>query len=125
MRTLDLKMKLAAAIASMVALFIIVGCLTGKTAQSSPAKNIADGVEPGPNDARIAYVTARLMEEVQYSEQQFDRSVSENFSTAILRLSTRAAKIFCNRTLTGSHVTARIWTSIPSADATRRPFAGV
>src|SRR5260221_5921900 len=78
MRTLDLKIKWVALLAAMV-LFVILGCLTGKTAQSSSAKNTETGLAPGPNDARIAYVTARLMEEVQYSEQQFDRSVSEKF----------------------------------------------
>jgi len=74
----DLKIKWVAALAAMV-LFVILGCATGKTAQSSPAKNIATGIDPGPNDARIAFITARLMQEVQYSEQQFDQSVSEKF----------------------------------------------
>lgn len=46
--------------------------------KSQPAKN-AKGVEPGPNDEKIAYVTARLLEDFHYSQQQFDRSISEKF----------------------------------------------
>ncbi len=34
---------------------------------------------PGPNDARIAYVTARLLEEFHYSQQPLDRESSERF----------------------------------------------
>src|SRR5882672_3920011 len=81
MRTLDLKVKLAGTVAAMAAmvLFVILGCLTGKTAQSSPEKNTEAGLAPGPNDARIAYQTAELMENFQYSRQQFDRNVSEKF----------------------------------------------
>jgi carboxyl-terminal processing protease len=34
---------------------------------------------PGPNDGRIAYVTARLMEEYHYSQQPLDEKISEKF----------------------------------------------
>ena len=33
----------------------------------------------GPNDGKVAYITARLLEELQYSQQPFDRTVSEKF----------------------------------------------
>jgi len=41
--------------------------------------NSHNGVLPGPNDAKITLVTATLLEDFHYSQQQFDRSVSEKF----------------------------------------------
>jgi len=34
---------------------------------------------PGPNDARITYVMARLLEEFHYSQHPLDREISEKF----------------------------------------------
>jgi len=41
--------------------------------------NAPPTLAPGPNDGRIAYITARLMEEYHYSGQPLDRAMSEKF----------------------------------------------
>jgi carboxyl-terminal processing protease len=52
---------------------------------SSPAAvaagntNVAPPLAPGPNDGRIAYVTARLLEEYHYSQHPLDKELSEKF----------------------------------------------
>ena len=43
------------------------------------AAAVSPGVSPGPNDARIAYVTARLLEEFHYLQQPLDAEMSERF----------------------------------------------
>src|SRR5665213_425615 len=40
---------------------------------------------PGPNDGRIAYVTARLMEEYHYSQQPLDMEMSKKFFDGYLK----------------------------------------
>ncbi|MGA2280361.1 MAG: carboxy terminal-processing peptidase [Verrucomicrobiota bacterium] len=86
------KIKILAPIASAVlAGSVIIGCTTAKTvppppppatqASVSPALMTQTNVfpAPGPNDARIAYVTARLLEEFHYSQQLLDTEISEKF----------------------------------------------
>jgi len=48
---------------------------------TSPAlhTNAPPELTPGPNDGRIAYLTARLMEEYQYLKQPLDKDLSEKF----------------------------------------------
>ncbi|HUA39815.1 MAG TPA: carboxy terminal-processing peptidase [Candidatus Sulfopaludibacter sp.] len=41
--------------------------------------NAAPALVPGPNDGRIAYVTARLLEEYHYSMHPLDKEMSEKF----------------------------------------------
>ncbi len=41
--------------------------------------NASAHLTPGPNDGRIAYVTARLMEEYHYSQQPLDGEMSKKF----------------------------------------------
>ncbi len=41
--------------------------------------NAPPALAPGPNDGRIAYVTARLLEEYHYSQQPLDKEMSEKF----------------------------------------------
>ncbi|HUA67999.1 MAG TPA: carboxy terminal-processing peptidase [Candidatus Saccharimonadales bacterium] len=41
--------------------------------------NALPQLTPGPNDGRIAYVTARLMEEYQYSQQPLNEEMSKKF----------------------------------------------
>jgi carboxyl-terminal processing protease len=43
------------------------------------ATNASAHLTPGPNDGRIAYVTARLMEEYHYSQQSLDGDMSSKF----------------------------------------------
>ncbi len=57
----------------------------GMLLQLSPVLATADNTNapprlaPGPNDSRIAYVTARLLEEYHYSQHPLDQAVSEKF----------------------------------------------
>jgi carboxyl-terminal processing protease len=78
-----LKIKVLAATASAVlAGFIIVaGCAAPKTVPPPPpaATSINLPLKPGPNDPRIAYVTARLLEEYHYSQQMLDTDISKKF----------------------------------------------
>ncbi len=41
--------------------------------------NAPPGLAPGPNDGRIAYVTARLLENYHYSQHPLDKEMSEKF----------------------------------------------
>jgi carboxyl-terminal processing protease len=41
--------------------------------------NASPQLVPGPNDGRIAYVTARLLEEYHYSQHPLDKEMSEKF----------------------------------------------
>ena len=41
-------------------------------ASAPPAQNASAPVVPGPNDGRIAYITARLLEEYHYSQELLD-----------------------------------------------------
>ncbi len=84
-----------AVFAAFAALAIIAGC-TSKSVLPAPSPAVASGpvpppsastnlgLKPGPNDARIAYVTARLLEEFHYSQQLMDRGISEKFFDAFL-----------------------------------------
>ena len=86
------KIKILAPIASAVlAGSVIIGCTTAKTVPPPPQPATQTNVSPalttqtnilltpGPNDARIAYVTARLLEEFHYSQQLLDTEISEKF----------------------------------------------
>ena len=96
-----IKTPAAAVSVALAGLLIIVGCSSAKV--DSPAAPPAGPTNtplalvtsaeataplitptnlpcvPGPNDPRIAYVTARLLEEFHYSQQPLDPEVSERF----------------------------------------------
>jgi carboxyl-terminal processing protease len=74
-----LKTKFCAAVMAAVAMGLIIaaGCVTRKTTPA-PAQAVS-ALTPGPNDAHIAYWTAKLMENIQYSRQPFDMEMSEKF----------------------------------------------
>ena len=87
-----LKIKILAPIASAVlAGSVIIGCTIAKTVPPPPPPATQTSVSPalmtqtniflapGQNDARIAYVTARLLEEFHYSQQLLDTEISEKF----------------------------------------------
>ena len=68
--------------------FIAVGCVAAKdkaspapaSAPASPSPEAASpGLEPGANDGRIAYFTAGLMENFQYSRLPLDTELSKKF----------------------------------------------
>jgi len=83
------------ACATLAGLVVIAGC-TSPTVSPTPPPMIASGpapaptastnlaLTPGPNDARIAYVTARLLEEFHYSQQLMDKDISVKFFDAYL-----------------------------------------
>jgi carboxyl-terminal processing protease len=85
------KIKALASIASaaLAGFIIIAGCAAPKTVPPQPATqtNVSPALmtqtniplAPGPNDARITYVTARLLEEFHYSQQPLDTEISEKF----------------------------------------------
>jgi carboxyl-terminal processing protease len=66
------KIKMLAA----VAFFTLLGffCFADPSATKTPAH-----LSPGPNDGRIAYVTARLLDNYNYSQQPFDAVMSKKF----------------------------------------------
>src|ERR1700733_5358847 len=66
------KIKKAALFVSIALLAFSI--IAGLTAPALPAP-----LKPGPNDGRIAYLTARLLEELHYSQQPFDTEISEKF----------------------------------------------
>jgi len=70
------KIKVSAFIAAVaLPLFLIV---------ASRAANTTAALSPGPNDGRIACVTAQLLDEYNYSQTPFDTAMSEKFFDAYL-----------------------------------------
>ena len=71
----------------LLGFFFITSCATGQKASPLPDGTVAmlaapsgPGVlTPGPNDPRIAYVTARLLEQLHYTQQPLDTLLSERF----------------------------------------------
>jgi len=70
---------------------IILSCATAKDAAAdlktaaTPAVANTNGVlVPGPNDSRIAYVTARLLEEYHYSQHTLDEDMAKRFFDSYL-----------------------------------------
>ncbi len=61
----------------LLAVLILLGSLHPGFAQNTNAA--VPLLKPGPNDPRIAYVTARLLEEYHYSQQPLDEAMSEKF----------------------------------------------
>jgi carboxyl-terminal processing protease len=78
MHYLKIKFCAAAMAAVVLGLFIADGCASPETS-SPPQAQPVSSLAPGPNDARIAYVTAQLMGNIQYSQQPLDMEMSEKF----------------------------------------------
>jgi carboxyl-terminal processing protease len=72
-----LKITVSGIIALMIlfCLFIVAGCITTKKVPP-PAQGVP---APGTNDARISYVTARLLEEYHYSQHPLDEEISKKY----------------------------------------------
>ena len=78
-----LKIKVLASLASatLAGFVIVAGCAAPKAA-SSPLPTATStnlSLRPGPNDPRIAYVAARLLEEFHYSQQLLNADISRKF----------------------------------------------
>src|SRR5271154_4110077 len=65
-----IRLSVLVAVIALTGFFILAGLAD----TNAPA-----GLSPGPNDGRIAYVTARLLEEFHYSQQPLDAEMSEKF----------------------------------------------
>ena len=86
----------AGAIGGVLTVLAIVSGCTSRPPASVPAPAVAPapappsvlstnlGLKPGPNDPRIAYVTARLLEEFHYSQELMDKEISVKFFDAYL-----------------------------------------
>jgi carboxyl-terminal processing protease len=81
MRHLKIKTRAAGALAALVGAAIVAGCAAPRTVPSPPPPVAQTNVPlaPGPNDARIAYWTVRLLEDFHYSQQPLDTEMSEKF----------------------------------------------
>ena len=66
-------------LAVAVALAVWAGCETSRTDVPAAATTTPTRLQPGPNDARIAHVTARLLEEYHYSQHPLDTELSRKF----------------------------------------------
>jgi carboxyl-terminal processing protease len=68
---------------ALVALLVLPGyfLLAGPNATNAPAQLV-----PGSNDGRIAYVTARLLENYHYSQQPLDTEMSKKFFDGYLQM---------------------------------------
>ena len=93
MSCMKTKYFAAIAVAVVLGLCIAAGCTAPKASPSAaPAKSAATAPEtlkplaPKPNDARIAYVTAQLLENRQYSGRLLDTTLSEKFFDGYLAL---------------------------------------
>jgi carboxyl-terminal processing protease len=62
-----------------VALAVWAGCKTSRPEVPVVTTTALTRLQPGPNDARIAHVTARLLEEYHYSQHPLDTELSEKF----------------------------------------------
>jgi len=62
-----------------VTLAIWAGCETNRSDVPALPALPPTALKPGPNDARIAHVAARLLEEFHYSQRQMDEALSEKF----------------------------------------------
>jgi carboxyl-terminal processing protease len=72
-----LKYPLLALAVVAIGLAIWAGCKTSEAAVPAPWP--AAGLKPGPNDPRIAYITARLLEQFHYLQRPLDRELSVRF----------------------------------------------
>jgi carboxyl-terminal processing protease len=66
------------ALAALLAILAVNTCNTARSAPPSAATS-QNAPLPGPNDGRIAYITARVLDNYNYSQQPFDTEMSEKF----------------------------------------------
>ena len=68
----------------LLGFFFIASCATGQKASPSVTYTVPLGTNtlsltPGPNDPRIAYVTARFLESYHYTQRPMDTDISKKF----------------------------------------------
>ncbi len=84
MRYLKTKTFFLATPVVLLGFFVIVSCATGQKAGppvsiTVPVGTSTRNLSPGPNDPRIAYVTARLLEQFHYTQRPLDADISQKF----------------------------------------------
>jgi carboxyl-terminal processing protease len=70
-------------LATLLCALAVTGCLTAQE-KSDAATPPAAALAPGPSDGSVAYWTARLLEEIHYSQQPLDSEMSEKFFNGYL-----------------------------------------
>ena len=73
-------------LAALCAFFIVPGCVTAQKKNAAPAPVSDSRLVPGPDDPRIAYETARLMEVYHYTHQPLDTNVTAKFFNGYLAM---------------------------------------
>ena len=74
-------------LAAICAFFAVPGCVTAQKPPAPPPAPVSSSrLVPGPDDSRIAYETARLMEIYQYTHQPLDTAMSERFFDGYLAM---------------------------------------
>lgn len=84
MRYLKTKTFILATPVVLLGFFFIASCATGQKASTPITIAVPVGTNtlkltPGPNDPRIAYVTARFLESYHYTQRPMDTDLSEKF----------------------------------------------
>ncbi len=83
--SLKLKIRAAAAVLAVGGFLLAVGCVTANNSPTSTGPEGTNAIQnaapllPGPNDARIANVTAQFFEEVHYLQEPLDKTISGRF----------------------------------------------
>ena len=73
----EIRTPLLALAATVAAIIFWSGCKTDATPPPAPLK--VGQIQPSPGSARIAYLTARLLEEFHYSQHPLDAEMSQKF----------------------------------------------
>ena len=80
------KKPLLALTVCALALAMWAGCRTSKTPAFALPNPPSTSIKPGPNDPRIAYVAARLLEEYHYSQRPLDDQLAGIFFTNYINM---------------------------------------
>jgi len=79
----SLKLKICGALAALAAAVILLAAIhvvaKNTVSDAASVRPAATAVVPGPNDSRIAYMTARFLEDYHYLQEPMDEPVSEKF----------------------------------------------
>jgi carboxyl-terminal processing protease len=87
MRQFKLRDVAAFGLAALMCFCIVVGCVTSKRAEASPPPlSPPAALKPDPTDGRIAFWTARLLEEFHYLQQPLDAAMSKKFFDGYVEL---------------------------------------
>ena len=79
--SLKLKLRAPFAVVAAAGFLLAAGCAGAKNTgpDLTAAPQASAQLTPGPNDPRIAYMTARLLEEMHYLQEPLDKTISKRF----------------------------------------------